>query len=178
MLLYLKFQVTFYNPDQDSSKLVGIDISGPQVEGALGLNKDKEYYLFDFWNKHFIGKKDGDSRLEQELRPGEARMISLRECLEHPQVISTNRHIMQGYLDMLSMEWDEKRQVLTGVSKVIGEDPYVVSLALNGYSPKKIKCKDRGAQAQLSTPKEGIIELSLEKQENGTVEWSVSFEGH
>jgi len=105
-------------------------------------------------------------------------MISVRECLDHPQVISTNRHIMQGYLDMTSVEWDEKRQVLTGVSKVVGEDPYVVSLALNGYSPKKIKCKDRGTQAQLSTSKEGIMELSLEKQENGTVEWSLSFKEH
>jgi hypothetical protein len=51
----------------------------------------------------------------------------------------------------------------------------VVSLALNGYSPKKIKCKDRGTQAKLSTPKEGIVELSLEKPENGIVEWTVSF---
>ena len=168
-------QVTFYNANNDSPKLVGIDISGPQIEGALGLNKDKQYYLYDFWNNLFLGKADGDSRLEQELRPGEARMISVRECLGHPQVISTNRHIMQGYLDMHSVEWDEKRQVLSGVSKVVGEDPYVVSLALNGYSPEKIKCKDKGAQAQLSTPKEGIIELSLEKPENGLVEWSVSF---
>ncbi len=168
-------QVTFYNPDQDSSKLVGIDISGPQVEGALGLNEDKEYYLFDFWNNHFIGKRDGDSRLEQKLRPGEARMISVRECLEHPQVISTNRHIMQGYLDVLSVEWNEKRHVLTGVSKVIGGDPYVVSLALNGYDPKEITCKDKEILAHLSSQKDGLIELSLEKPENGTVIWSLSF---
>ena len=105
-------------------------------------------------------------------------MISVRQILDHPQVISTNRHIMQGYLDVISVDWNEKRQVLTGVSKVVGEDPYVVSLALNGYSAKKIKCKDRGTRIQLSTPEEGIIELSLEKQENGTVEWSVTFEGH
>ncbi|MCP4311434.1 MAG: hypothetical protein GY790_09255 [Bacteroidetes bacterium] len=168
-------QVTFYNPIKDSSKLVGIDISGLQIEGALGLNADKQYYLYDFWNNLFLGKADGDSRLEQELRPGEARMISVRECLDRPQILSTDRHIMQGYLDVLSVEWDEKRHVLTGVSKVVGEDPYVVSLALNGYSPGKIKCKEKGTKAQLSTPKEGIIELRLEKPENGTVEWSVSF---
>jgi hypothetical protein len=168
-------QVTFYNADQDSSTLVGIDISGPQVEGALGLNESKEYYLFDFWNHHFIGRIDGDSRLEQELRPGEARMISVRECLDHPQVVSTNRHIMQGYLDLLKVEWDEKRQVLTGVSKVVGDDPYILSIALNGYSTKKSRCTDKGTQAHLSSPKNGIVELSLERPENGTIEWSVSF---
>jgi len=171
-------QVTFYNPDQDSSKLLGIDISGPQVEGALGLNKEKVYYLFDFWNKHFIGKQDGDSRLEQELRPGEARMISVRECLDHPQVISTNRHIMQGYLDMTSVEWDEKRQVLTGVSKVVGEDSYVITIASNGYNHNKISCKDQDTKTQISSTKDGLILLRLERPENGKVEWSLSFKEH
>ncbi len=120
-------QVTFYNPDKEHPKLVGIDISGPQVEGALGLDPDREYYLFDFWNHHFIGKRAGDSRLEQELRPGEARMISVRECLDRPQVLSTDRHLMQGYLDLEGVDWDKERQVLSGVSKVVGDDPYVIT---------------------------------------------------
>jgi hypothetical protein len=117
----------------------------------------------------------GSARIEQQLRPGEARMISVRECLDRPQVISTNRHLMQGYLDLLRVEWDEKRHVLTGVSKIIGADSYRVSLALNGYSPKTVECKDKGIQAQLSSPEDGITEFSLEGPENGTVKWSVSF---
>jgi hypothetical protein len=171
-------QVTFYNPDQDNSKLVSIDISGPQVKGSLGLNKDKEYYLFDFWNNHFIGKKDGESRMEQELRPGEARMISVRQCLDHPQVISTNRHIMQGYLDLEGVDWDEKRQVLTGVSKVIGEDPYVITIAPNAYDHLKVVCSDQATKKEISSTKDGLTLLILERPENGSVEWSVYFEEH
>jgi hypothetical protein len=166
-------QVTFFNPDKRQPKLVGIDISGPQVGGALGLDPAREYYLFDFWNHHFIGRMAGGARLEQQLRPGEARMISVRECLDHPQVISTDRHLMQGYLDLLRVEWDEKRHVLSGVSKIIGDDPYRVSLALNGYAAVKAECK--GISARLSSPGEGIVELSLAGPENATVEWSVSF---
>jgi hypothetical protein len=168
-------QVTFYNPDNEHPKLVGIDISGPQVDGALGLDPGRKYYLFDFWNHRFIGKRAGDARIEQRLRPGEARMISVRECLDRPQVLSTDRHIMQGYLDLLEAERDEERHVLTGRSKMVGGDPYRVSLALNGYSPGEIRRKDRTVSAQVSSPQEGIIELCLERPENGIIDWSVPF---
>jgi hypothetical protein len=171
-------QVTFYNPDQDNSKLVSIDISGPQVGGALGLNKDKEYYLFDFWNNQFIGKKDGESRMEQELRPGEARMISVRECLDHPQVISTNRHIMQRYLDLEGVEWDREQGTLSGSSKVIGEDPYVIAIAPNAYNHLKVVCGDQTTKTEISSTKDGLILLTLERPENGKVEWTVSFKEH
>jgi hypothetical protein len=169
-------QVTFFNADKTSPKRVGIDLSGPQVNGALGLNPVCEYYCFDFWNHHFIGKQKGGTRLEQQLRPGEARMISVRECLRHPQVISTDRHVMQGYLDLVREEWDEKRQVLTGGSKVVGDDPYTVTLALNGHSLKEITCKSKKVKTQLSAPKDGIVEFSLTGPENATVEWTVLFD--
>ena len=169
-------QVTFYNPDRDKPKLVGIDLSGPQVGGALGLDPDKEYYLFDFWNHRFVGKRAGDVRLEEELRPGEARMISVRECLDHPQVLSTDRHIMQGYLDMSQVQWDDQRRVLTGVSKIVGGDPYRVVLALNGYSPKSVTCTSKEVRARLFPENDGVVEFSLQGPQNGTAEWSVWFQ--
>jgi hypothetical protein len=169
-------QVTFFNADKSSPKTVGIDLSGPPVNGALGLKPGREYYCFDFWNHQLIGKQKGGTHLEQQLRPGEARMISVRECLQRPQVLSTDRHVMQGYLDLQREEWDAKRQVLTGVSKIVGGDPYTVTLALNGHTLGKLDCANKQVQTHLSPPKDGVVEFSLTGPENATVEWSVSFE--
>lgn len=168
-------QVTFFNPDKESSKSIGINLSGLQVDGALGLNPEKEYHLFDFWNNDYIGKIKGDTRLEQELRPGEARMISVRACQHRPQVISTDRHIMQGYLDMSDVNWDEDKQVLSGKSKIVAGDPYRVTLALNGYAPIKVEGDNDGTQARLSQSKNGIVEFTLEGPKNSEIHWSVSF---
>ena len=169
-------QVTFYNPDPDSSRIVGIDIAGKPVQGALGLDAQKSYYAFDFWNKHFIGKLRGDARLEQELRPGEARMMSVRECQEHPQVLSTDRHVMQGYLDLVGVDWDEVQGILKGVSRMVGGDPYTITLALNGFDPLAASCGDQETLATLAPSKDGLVRLTLERPENATVEWSVSFQ--
>lgn len=168
-------QVTFFNPEKENSKLIGIELSGEQVDGALGLNPEKEYFLYDFWNDRFIGKQKGQSRLEQELRPGEARMIAVRACLHRPQVLSTDRHIMQGYLDLLCVEWDEDKGILNGVSKVVGGDPYKVTLARNGYSPLKIETGNDAVQSNIEPKPGGLVEFTLNATGNTEVEWTVSF---
>ena len=169
-------QVTFFNADRSSSKRVGIDISGAQVNGALGLKPDREYYAFDFWNHLFIGKLKGNARLDQELRPGEARMISVRECRSYPQVLSSDRHVMQGYLDLEKEEWNGNRHVLTGVSHIVGGDPYTVTLALNDHAAKTIECADKNVRSNLAAAKDGLVEFTLTAPENATAQWTVSFD--
>jgi hypothetical protein len=82
---------------------------------------------------------------------------------------------MQGYLDLQREEWDAKRQVLTGLSKIVGGDLYTVTLALNGHTLGKLDCANKQVQTRLSPPKDGVAEFSLSGPENATVEWSVSF---
>ncbi|PXA04985.1 hypothetical protein DDZ13_03195 [Coraliomargarita sinensis] len=168
-------QVTLFNPDKANAKSISVDISGPQVKGALGLSAGKEYYLYDFWNERFIGKRNGETRLRQELRPGEARMISVRACQHRPQIISTNRHIMQGYLDLLKVEWNEEEKTLTGISKVVSDEPYKIILATNGYTPLEIQSKDDEVQAGLVLQENGLLEVTLESPAGIDAEWSVSF---
>lgn len=168
-------QVTFYNPDVKKPAVVGIDLAGAAVDGALGLDSRKSYHVYDFWNDKYVGKLSGDTRLEQELRPGEARMMSVRQCLERPQILSTNRHIMQGYLDVIRTEWFPVRRVLTGKSKIVGGDPYVVTIAPNALRPVKASSADKDTEASFSVDKNGRIKLTLKRPTNGTVEWSVAF---
>jgi hypothetical protein len=168
-------QVTFFNTDPEKPKSAGIDVSGPQVAGALGLDPENQYYLFDFWNHRFLGKVDGTSRIEQNLRPGEARMISVRKVVDRPQVLSTDRHVMQGYLDLSQVIWQEEADVLSGVSRIVGGDPYRVTLALNGYGAVAVECQPAGVKAKLVPAGDGLAELIMENPANTSVRWSVAF---
>jgi hypothetical protein len=64
---------------------------------------------------------------------------------------------------------------LTGVSKIVGGDPYTVTLALNGHSLGKLECANKQIGVHLSPPKDGLVEFSLTGPENATIEWSASF---
>lgn len=159
-------QVTFYNSDFENKKVIGIDIAGEPVDGALNLKSDKNYLVYDFWNDKYCGVVKGSSRIEQTLRPGEARMLSVREQSDHPQVISTNRHIMQGYLDMADVKWDPKKKELSGTSQVIGNDPYIIVIANNGLIPISEKTENENNE---------ITKLLLKQTNNKTVNWSITY---
>jgi len=170
-------QVTFFNPDPDKPRGVGIDMAGEQVDGALGLKPDRKYHVFDFWNQRYLGEIAGRGRLEQSLRPGEARMMSVREKLLRPQVISTNRHLMQGFLDLSDIRWDADARILRGVSQVVAKDPYRVSLALNNHRALGVRVDGKKVAAELLTSQDGVVEFVLKSTENAKVEWSVTFDG-
>jgi hypothetical protein len=168
-------QVTFFNPDQKMEKKIGINISGDRVSGSLALDSKQEYYVYDFWNKSFISKLKGTERLEQDLRPGEARMMSVREVLDCPQVLSTDRHIMQGYLDMTGIVWKSPSKTLKGTSKIVGADPYLICIATNGYT--SLQAFSECSETKLSVVNEsgGLLYLKIESAENKEVSWSVVF---
>ena len=168
-------QVTFYNSDPDVGRTIGIRMAGEQADGALNLKPDRNYLVYDFWNDRFCGVFKGDSRIEQTLRPGEARMLSVREQTGHPQVVSTNRHVMQGYLDMENPAWNPDRKELSAISHVIGDDPYILTIACNGRMPSGITTDNPSIQADFRMDGAGLAKVILRAPKNGKVIWTVAF---
>jgi hypothetical protein len=170
-------QLVFYNPDVATAGTISVDLGKDASFGGMGLASDKSYYVYDFWNDAFLGKFPGNGKLEQALRPGEVRMMSVHEVAGHPQFISSNRHVMQGYVDVLKTQWSPDASKLTGTSKVVGGERYKLVIATNGRQP--VACSAPGAKAEIqviSSDAGGLAVLSLDLKENATLDWSVSFE--
>lgn len=165
-------QLTLYNCSEPSrEQSYSIRLAGERATGAVGLDPAHDYYVYDFWNDRFVGRVAGGGRLEQVLRPGEARVLSLHKVQKWPQFISTNRHIMQGYVDMLVRpRWDASRLTLTGTSRVVGGETYRVVLALNGYRPVSASegCKLRPLG-------DGLAVLDIDRPRNTVVRWTARF---
>ncbi len=169
-------QLVFYNPDVAAAGTIGVDIGKDSSFGGMGLRPDRSYYVYDFWNDTFVGTFPGSGKLEQTLRPGEVRMMSVHEVAKHPQFLSSNRHVMQGFVDVLQTDWHPFRKKLTGTSKVVGGETYKLVIATNGRQP--VSCAASGAKADvkvLDPAANGMAVLSIDKDGNGTVDWSVSF---
>jgi hypothetical protein len=154
---------------------VGINLGAAKAEGGLGLDHGKKYYVYDFWNNRLAGVFSGADRLEQDLRPGEARMMSVHEVEWHPQFISTDRHVMQGLVDMVQCTWDEKTKELRGISKVIGGETYRIVLALNGFSAKTATAVGARTHLRIIDEKAGLAELALDGPQSGDTAWTISF---
>ena len=187
-------QVTFVNHDVRRKRQIGVDLAGDTAFGGLGLDPQKEYYAYDFWNDAFIGRLPGNSRLEQTLRAGEARMMAIREVLTHPQAIATDRHLMQGYVDLPGCTWDPATRTLSGVSVVPAGESVRIIIAGNGRNATgatidesiehRVLTSRQGAQRPVSAhaavcvaEAEGLLELTVKRSGTGPVAWRVLFNG-
>jgi hypothetical protein len=94
----------------------------------------------------------------------------------HPQVLSTDRHLLQGWVDLTNVSWDAAGKKLSGVAKMIGGEPFRIVLAGNGRKP--LRATNTDAQARLEPHPAGgeFTTLVLERQDNGPTNWSVEFE--
>ena len=171
-------QLCLYNGEStEESATVTVPLSGIRADGALGLDADAEYFVYDFWNDTLAGKLKGTETLQQTVRGGEARMLAVHKVRDVPQFLSTDRHVMQGYLDLVKQpEWSARKKTLKGTSAVIANDPYELVFACNGRIPVSVTASKGIASLDWKDEKNGIAVLTLKNDDNAEVRWRVTFE--
>lgn len=107
-------QIVLYNTTEEKA-VVSTAISGQRVDSAIGLDSAAQYHAYEFWSDTYLGKLPGSARIERELSPNHCAMISVRKVQSHPQVISTNRHILQGWVEMKDVRWDAENRVFVQI---------------------------------------------------------------
>ncbi len=168
-------QLVLFN-HEEQERLFTIPVSGNTAFGALGLESDRDYYLYDFWNDRFAGRVNGNNSIKQNIEADETRMLSVHAIKERPQWISTNRHIMQGYVDLIHKPvWNESKRELIGKSFVIKNEPYKIVIALNDFSPKSIESDATKCSIRVRDDKSGLADLVLNDNNNSEINWTVTF---
>jgi len=168
-------QVALFNPDTASAEPVSVALSGEHVAGAIGLDPVASYYVYEFWSDTLIGKFSGTAKIEKQLGPTHCAMLSIRKVQPNPQVLSTNRHVLQGWVDLANVKWDGTKHSLSGVARVVGGEPFKIVVAGNGSIATKVTAS--GSRAKLNKhPADGLVQIILERPDNGEVSWQLSFE--
>lgn len=172
-------QLTFYNYNLDMAapqkNEIQVSLSSSLNKGGMALDPNSSYYVYDFWNDCLVGRYKGTETLKQTLREGEARMFSVRKVADHPQYLSTNRHLMQGYLDMKSCSWNVAENRLEGVSCVVGGDPYQVVIARNGRKYKECFSEQGTVEVDCMEGATDLLKLTIRSDKNQDVHWTVVF---
>ena len=73
------------------------------------------------------------------------------------------------------MNWNQHNTALTGISKVVANDPYVVVIATNGHALQSLHVE--GSQSKIAVKKEadGLLWVQLESPENAELRWEIGF---
>ncbi len=162
----------------------------------LGLSEAQSYAAFEFWTNRLIVPIKGylvvdlapaivqgpDGQLQASSDPCCA-VFSIRPLDDHPQLLSTSRHITQGLVDVLQETWDASRHALQGESLVVGNDPYEMRFLLYTsqgewrYTGVRLSPADEAAGVKIVSVRTepGLVRLVLVSPETRRVQWCVHF---
>ena len=136
----------------------------------LGLDATRDYLVYEFWTKKYLGVRAGDFEAPAS-EPKVTHTFAIREKLDHPQLVSTSRHISQGGVDLGSVEW--KDNVLQGRSVVIIDDRYELVVRMpRGYSLKSARFGDRRAETSLDGE---LVRVAFTPTATGETPWKITF---
>lgn len=167
--------LTFFNEDEKDSKKISIKLAGIEGRGGIGLNEKEEYHIYDFWNDQYIGKFKGNATLTQELRKGEARQMAIHRVENNPQVLSTDRHILQGFLELTNLKWNNDTASLSGTVQLIEDEALNIVIATNGYKIQDCSVANEGTECKIIKISDSISKLYLKNKQGGNINWNITF---
>jgi len=139
----------------------------------LGLCDQKEYLVYEFWSRQFLGKFKGSFTAPAQDPTNGLQVFAIHEAREHPWIISTTRHISQGAVSLSNVEWDAEAKTLSGTSAVVVDDPYILTVHLpQGF--RLASAQAAGEKAEIANQKETAT-FRMVPSATKEVQWQLTF---
>jgi hypothetical protein len=140
----------------------------------LGLPENTPIHVYDYWNNEYLGA--WEKGMTFNLSPTSCRVLTLIPSTGKIQLISTNRHITQGWVDLTSLTSNEATNSFTGKSNVIKNDPYELRFVFPREKNFKIKTATAGKLPVKITNHQGWATVQFTSPRSTPVSWAVQFE--
>jgi hypothetical protein len=138
----------------------------------LGLEPAQGYLVYDFWDDRFLGLHG--ERLKVLVRLADCVVLAVRPARGVPQLVSTNRHVTQGGVDLEQIAWNAKRGELTGTSRVVENDEYVAAIYVpHDFEFVSAEADIADVSARHDTP--ATVRLVLRSLTSKPVRWKLKF---
>ncbi|MBI4332851.1 MAG: alpha-galactosidase [Chloroflexi bacterium] len=139
----------------------------------LGLPEDTPVHVFDFWNDRYLGYRGTGMSLE--IPASACRVVTLLPDNGEIQLISTNRHVTQGWPDLLSLQRRQEGNACAGTSRVIRNDPYKLTFVFPvGRDFMVGKATARDLPVKIDNHR-GWAEVQFISPETADIDWEVIF---
>jgi hypothetical protein len=147
----------------------------------LGLDPEQPFHVHDFWEGIYLGSWTAGVFLE--VPPKDVRVVTFVPAAAEPVLISTSRHITQGWVELRSLTRERSAEGVAwrGSSKVIAGDPYVLTFGVSRESPtwEAVEATADGSfgtnvQTQIMNH-QGACEIIINSDTTQVIDWSVAF---
>lgn len=167
-------QVALFNSGKEKAT-IAVTLDKDMTEGGLSLNSQAEYYVYDFWKDAFVGKVKGTETLKSDLNSLACSMLSVRKVQDVPQLLSTNRHILQGWMETRDIKWNKRPKTLSGKASVVAGEPFRMVIASNSWKVAEAKATGANIRYENHPTSSSLKVIVIESDTTKEVEWTVKY---
>src|SRR5262249_6369698 len=146
----------------------------------LGLEAGP-YHVYDFWDGSYLGA--WEQGVFVDVPPVDVRVLTLVRASERPELLSTSRHLTQGWVDLLELHagGTADKPTLAGRSRVAAGDRYRLTVGLPRAAPtfRLAAAQASGVGGSVDVAWEshqGYAEATVTSPVSQTIRWTLSFE--
>jgi hypothetical protein len=166
----------------DVTGLFNFDASKPVTLGLnwkeLGIETNAAVHVFDYWNGEYMGAWEAGTAIE--IMPSSVRVLTLVPDNGKIQLLSTSRHITQGWVDLRELKSDEQGTAISGVSTLPEGNEYKLHFAYPRGKYYRVKSATAMAGKKklevTAVSHQGWAEVSFTAPFSGDFSWAVTFE--
>ncbi len=137
----------------------------------LGLEKDRNYVAFDFWNSKLVNANN--NKIEELIPAHGTKAIIIRPTAAHPQLMATSRHLTAAY-SIKYYKWDESTKTMSGKSDVVPGDNYTLYIYISGNTNIENIKINSSIEASVKQLEPNLIAVEFNPKES-TINWSIHF---
>lgn len=129
--------------------------------------------MYEFWTEQYVGKVNGG--FSCKIPPHAVRLFAVHRAQDHPQFLSSDRHITQGAVDVKSVIWQDGK--LTAKLELVGGFPTTFRFTVP--EGMRVKSVSAGDQVNVDTRSEAdgrVLAVKLGTETSQTVELSADFQ--
>lgn len=140
--------------------------------GELGIDKDANFLLFEFWTQKSLGRMN--DIYSAEVAPHSVMLIAMHKEKNIPQWLSSDRHIAQTAIELKEYEWKTDTSSLAGKINLVGSFPLTMHVNVpQGYSFSEAACQ--GATCSAVQEPGGILAVTFKARKTGEYPFLVRF---
>ena len=149
----------------DAEAQVGFDWN------EIGEPRERRFVGWEFWGGTYLGTLS--EKMSLAVPPRSVRLVALQPQMDHPQFLTSDRHVTQGAVGLKDQRWADGTLALS--VETVGGFPQTVRIAVpEGYALKSAAAP--GAKIDTATVSDGrILAVTLETAKTAMVPLSLSF---
>ncbi len=140
----------------------------------LGLDPDRKYIVFDFWNQKLEGVYTDNITVSVPVHG--TRVLIIKPVSETPQLLSVSRHITTT-VSLKTLQWDQEEKQISGTSQLVEGGHYSLFFFVpDGFEVREVQAENEVLYHKMTGK---LLEVALsgniKKNDDNNISWSVQF---